>query len=93
MFSWKLIVLSAYFVNLKISQPYKSIDQTYVFEPRNLVFILSTRKFETVDDILREFYTLRLEYYGKRKRYMEGVLGAEAARLSNQVCAIMYMYL
>ena len=38
---------------------------------------------------MREFYTLRLEYYDKRKRYMEGSLGAEAAKLSNQARFIL----
>ena len=47
------------------------------------------RKYETVEDILREFYTLRLEYYDKRKRYLEGTLGAEAAKLSNQARFIL----
>ena len=35
-------------------------------------------------DILKNFYNLRLEYYAKRKAYLEGLLGAEAAKLSNQ---------
>ena len=43
------------------------------------------RKFENVEEILREFYTLRLDCYAKRKRYLEGILGADAAKLSNQV--------
>ena len=47
------------------------------------------RKYECAEDILREFYTLRLEYYDKRKRYMEGSLGAEAAKLSNQARFIL----
>jgi DNA topoisomerase-2 len=31
----------------------------------------------------------RLEYYGKRKKYLEGMIGAEAARLSNQARFIL----
>ena len=42
------------------------------------------RTYETVGDILKEFFPLRLEYYGKRKKYLEGLLGAEACKLSNQ---------
>jgi len=42
-----------------------------------------------VDEILREFYALRLKLYQKRKAYMEGVLGAEAAKLSNQARFIL----
>ena len=42
------------------------------------------RKYENVMEIMKEFFDLRLTMYGKRKRYMEGTLGAEAAKLSNQ---------
>jgi DNA topoisomerase-2 len=42
-----------------------------------------------VEEILREFYTVRLEYYSKRKKYLEGMIGAEAARLSNQARFIL----
>lgn len=34
--------------------------------------------------IMREFYAVRLEFYAKRKAYLEGMLGAEAAKLTNQ---------
>lgn len=34
--------------------------------------------------IMREFYDLRLEFYDRRKKYLEGILEAEALRLSNQ---------
>jgi len=47
------------------------------------------RKFESVGEILHEFYTLRLEYYAKRKKYMEGLLGSEACKLSNQARFIL----
>ena len=47
------------------------------------------RKYENVRDILKEFFTLRLEYYGRRKKYMEGHLGAEACKLSNQARFIL----
>ena len=33
-------------------------------------------KFESVEEILREFFDLRLVYYDKRKKYLEGLLGA-----------------
>lgn len=42
------------------------------------------RRFEKVNEILNEFYTLRLEYYVKRKDYLVGMLTAETARLSDQ---------
>ena len=44
----------------------------------------SPARYEDVNAILREFFTLRLEYYGKRKVHLEGLLGAESSRLSNQ---------
>ena len=42
------------------------------------------KKYEDVKQILKEFFDLRLEFYGKRKKYLEGMLGAEALKLSNQ---------
>merc|ERR1712142_1257062 len=47
------------------------------------------RRFENVGEILREFYVLRLEYYAKRKKYLEGLLGSEACKLSNQARFIL----
>lgn len=47
------------------------------------------RTYETVEDILREFFTLRLSYYGKRKDYLSGILKAESSRLSNQARFIL----
>ncbi|KAE8596726.1 hypothetical protein XENTR_v10016221 [Xenopus tropicalis] len=42
------------------------------------------KKYETVQDILKEFFDLRLNYYTLRKEWLIGMLGAEAARLNNQ---------
>uniref|UniRef100_T1IP94 DNA topoisomerase 2 n=1 Tax=Strigamia maritima TaxID=126957 RepID=T1IP94_STRMM len=42
------------------------------------------KRYESVKDILMEFFQLRLEYYIRRKSYLEGSLKAEAAKLSNQ---------
>ena len=42
------------------------------------------KRYENVDDILREFYDLRLKYYVKRKEFMEGMLLAESVKLANQ---------
>ncbi|XP_044734745.1 DNA topoisomerase 2 isoform X2 [Chrysoperla carnea] len=47
------------------------------------------RKFNSVMEILKEFYTLRLKMYAKRKDYMEGCLEAEAKRLSNRARFIL----
>nr|XP_018912664.1 PREDICTED: DNA topoisomerase 2 isoform X1 [Bemisia tabaci] len=42
------------------------------------------KKYDTVMQIMREFFDVRLEFYEKRKAYMEGMLLAEAQRLSDQ---------
>ncbi|KAK1173443.1 DNA topoisomerase 2-beta-like isoform X2 [Acipenser oxyrinchus oxyrinchus] len=42
------------------------------------------KKYETVLDILKEFFELRLHYYKLRKDWLVGMLGAESAKLSNQ---------
>lgn len=47
------------------------------------------RRYETVNHILREFFTLRSRLYVRRKEYMEGMLGAEACKLDNMARFIM----
>lgn len=47
------------------------------------------RKFEAVEEILREFFDLRLKYYTKRKQYLVGMIQAEASKLSNQARFIL----
>lgn len=42
------------------------------------------KRYESVNDILKEFFELRLHYYKLRKDWQLGSLGAEAAKLSNQ---------
>lgn len=42
------------------------------------------RCYQSVMDILEEFFTLRLKTYQRRKEFLEGMLEAEAAKLSNQ---------
>ena len=41
------------------------------------------KKYNSVEEILREFYDLRLEFYKKRKAYLEGMLESEALKLDN----------
>ena len=45
-------------------------------------------RYDDVNSILSEFFTLRLEFYGKRKVHLEGLLGAESSRLSNQARSV-----
>ncbi|KAM9022892.1 DNA topoisomerase 2-beta isoform 2-T3 [Ara ararauna] len=42
------------------------------------------KKYETVQDILKEFFDLRLHYYSLRKEWLVGMLGAESTKLNNQ---------
>lgn len=47
------------------------------------------KRYETTDEIIREFYIVRLELYHKRKRYMVAFLEAEVSRLSNLARFVM----
>ncbi|XP_028931374.1 DNA topoisomerase 2-alpha [Ornithorhynchus anatinus] len=47
------------------------------------------KKYDTALDILRDFFELRLKYYGLRKEWLVGMLGAESARLNNQARFIL----
>ncbi|XP_032667667.1 DNA topoisomerase 2 isoform X2 [Odontomachus brunneus] len=46
-------------------------------------------KYDSVMQILKGFYKVRMDMYNKRKDYLEGVLQAEAAKLSNQARFIL----
>lgn len=46
-------------------------------------------RFESVIDILKEYFTLRLKYYQKRKDFLEGMFEAEAEKLRNQARFIL----
>lgn len=50
----------------------------------NIFSKLNFFRFDSIMDILKEFYSLRLTMYQKRKDYLEGMLAAEAQKLSNQ---------
>ncbi|ODN02830.1 DNA topoisomerase 2-alpha, partial [Orchesella cincta] len=47
------------------------------------------RKYNSVMDIMREHFDLRLEFYKKRRDFLLGQLGAETAKLSNQARFIL----
>ena len=47
------------------------------------------QKYDNVIQILKGFYKVRLEMYHKRKDYLEGILEAEASKLSNQARFIL----
>jgi DNA topoisomerase-2 len=47
------------------------------------------RTYESAEQIFREFYTLRLDYYAKRRDYMIGLLGAESGKVINHARFIL----
>ncbi|XP_052896689.1 DNA topoisomerase 2 isoform X2 [Anopheles moucheti] len=47
------------------------------------------KRYAHANDIFMEFYTIRLEYYGKRRTYLIGMLQAEADSLSDKARFIM----
>ncbi|XP_072033901.1 DNA topoisomerase 2-alpha-like isoform X2 [Amphiura filiformis] len=47
------------------------------------------RRYDRVEEILQEFFRLRLDMYQKRKDYMEGLMEAESSKLNNQARFIM----
>lgn len=47
------------------------------------------RKYDSPQDILKEFYEVRYDLYKRRKEYMVGVLEAEALKLKNQARFIL----
>lgn len=49
----------------------------------------SLKKYESVQDVLRDFFELRMKYYVLRKDWLAGMLGAESSKLSNQARFIL----
>lgn len=49
----------------------------------------SLKKYDSVVDILRDFFELRMKYYVLRKDWLTGMLQAESSRLTNQARFIL----
>lgn len=49
----------------------------------------SLKKYENVQEIMKEFFELRMKYYVLRKDWLVGMLGAESAKLTNQARFIL----
>lgn len=47
------------------------------------------RRYESVNQMMKEFFDIRIDFYAKRKRYIEGQLGAESLKLDNIARFIM----
>ena len=43
------------------------------------------KSYDSIEEILLEFFKNRLEFYVERKNYLEGFLQAESTKLKNQV--------
>ncbi|XP_032783705.2 DNA topoisomerase 2 isoform X2 [Daphnia magna] len=56
-----------------------SLTSMVLYDPNGCL-----KMYDSVEDILKEFFTVRLGFYVKRKDYLSGVLQAESKRLSNQ---------
>lgn len=61
-----------------------STTNMFAFDDKNYL-----RRYEHANDIFQEYYKIRLDYYGKRKVYLEGMLQAEADKLTDQARFIM----
>ncbi|KAM7381870.1 hypothetical protein PAMA_012632 [Pampus argenteus] len=49
----------------------------------------SLKKYESAQDIIKDFFELRMKYYVLRKDWLAGMLGAESAKLTNQARFIL----
>ena len=47
------------------------------------------KRYETVKEIVNEFFKIRLELYTKRKEFLQGILQAEADKLKEQARFIL----
>jgi len=57
-----------------------STTNMHLFNSQGLI-----QKYDSPEEILREFYDLRIEFYGKRKSYMVSELERQLTILSNKV--------
>lgn len=49
-----------------------------------VIILFISFRYDKVEEMLREFYDVRLKYYARRKDFLEGQLQAEADKLTNQ---------
>lgn len=61
-----------------------SVNNLMAFGPDGKI-----KKYESVLEIMKDFYDVRLEYYGKRKEYLTAVLTEEWEILDNKVCLVV----
>ncbi|XP_071822876.1 DNA topoisomerase 2-alpha-like isoform X2 [Apostichopus japonicus] len=66
--------------------------QTTISQANQMVLYDSAgciKRYDSVEEIFREFFDLRVKHYQKRKDYLEGLLTAESSRLNNQARFIL----
>lgn len=70
---------------------FKTFVVCIILIPMQVLFdhVGSLKKYESVQDILKDFFELRMKYYVLRKDWLLGMLGAESAKLSNQARFIL----
>lgn len=56
-----------------------SLNSMVLFDSENIL-----RRYESIEEILKDFFKVRKIKYIERKNYLEGILGAQVAKLSNQ---------
>ncbi|KAH7644023.1 DNA topoisomerase 2-alpha [Dermatophagoides farinae] len=61
-----------------------SISSMFLFDQNDDI-----KKYESPLDILREFFTMRMDFYVRRKKYYEAMFEAELLKLENQVRFIL----
>ncbi|XP_022251044.1 DNA topoisomerase 2-alpha-like [Limulus polyphemus] len=47
------------------------------------------KRYDSPEEILKEFFNVRLDFYNRRKAYLEGMLSAESRKLENQARFIL----
>ncbi|KAL6079289.1 DNA topoisomerase 2 [Balamuthia mandrillaris] len=63
---------------------YLSINNMHLFDEQ-----LKIRRWDTAAELMQDFYEIRLDYYERRKKFMENLLERKLSKLDNQVRFIL----
>lgn len=76
---------------LQTNEQYAEMSQLIrlIYRPEDN--ILLKYQYKSIKDILKAFYNVRLDYYAKRKAYLEVIIAAEIDKLDNQIRFISHM--
>ena len=61
----------------KLQSP-MSVNSMVLFDSNGCI-----KRYSNVEEILKEFYEVRVDFYRRRKDYLEGMLAAESLKLDN----------